>query len=73
MILDFARRMPAVLDDERVWSDRKVDADASLQARRAEKKTRQQTFGDERRRQIASHKKQVEGGKAADVRGATLH
>lgn len=42
---------------------------ADIQARRAEKKNNQKTFGDERRRQIASHKKTVEGGKAADVRG----
>lgn len=42
---------------------------ADVQARRAEKKSNQKTFGDERRRQIASHRKTVEGGKAADVRG----
>jgi protein LTV1 len=47
--------------------DKHDEANADAQARRQEKKTRQQTFGDERRRQINTHKRMVAGGKAADL------
>jgi protein LTV1 len=37
------------------------------QARRAEKKSHKETFGDERRRQLKTQAKSVGGGKAADL------
>lgn len=39
----------------------------TYQARRVEKKTRQEAFGTERRKALASHKKLVGGGRAADL------
>jgi protein LTV1 len=40
---------------------------ADTQSRRAEKKAHTATFGDERKKQLASQKKMVAGGRAADV------
>lgn len=38
-----------------------------IQSRRAEKKAHTATFGEERKKQLATHKKMVGGGRAADV------
>jgi protein LTV1 len=38
-----------------------------IQARRAEKKQHKATFGDERKRQLATHKKMVGNGRASDL------
>lgn len=40
---------------------------ADYQSRRAEKKAHTATFGEERKKQLATHKKMVGGGRAADV------
>jgi protein LTV1 len=40
---------------------------AYAQSRRAEKKAHTATFGEERKKQLASHKKMVAGGRAADI------
>jgi hypothetical protein len=39
----------------------------TFQARRAEKKSHTQTFGDERKKQLNHHKRMVGDGKAADL------
>jgi protein LTV1 len=46
---------------------RKAGVKAERANRRAEKKAHKETFGDERKRQIATHAKAVSGGRAADV------
>lgn len=46
---------------------RKAAVKAERAARRAEKKSHTATFGEERKKQLASHKKMVGGGRAADV------
>ncbi|WRT69714.1 uncharacterized protein IL334_006704 [Kwoniella shivajii] len=51
---------------------RKAAVKAERSARRAEKKSHKETFSTERKRQLASHKKLVSNGRAADVAvGAT--
>lgn len=46
---------------------RKAAVKAERASRRAEKKQHKQTFGDERKRQLASQKKMVSNGRAADM------
>ncbi|OCF42599.1 protein LTV1 [Kwoniella heveanensis CBS 569] len=46
---------------------RKAAVKAERSARRAEKKSHKETFSTERKRQLASHKKLVSNGRAADV------
>ncbi|WWD20322.1 hypothetical protein CI109_104798 [Kwoniella shandongensis] len=46
---------------------RKAAVKSERQARRAEKKSHKETFSTERKRQLASHKKLVSNGRAADV------
>ena len=46
---------------------RKNAVKAERAARRVEKRNHQKTFADERKRQLANHKKMVGGGKAADL------
>jgi len=49
------------------FSSRVSRSSTDLQSRRAEKKAHTATFGDERKKQLATHKKMVGGGRAADV------
>lgn len=44
-----------------------VEITPDRQARRAEKKSHTQTFGDERKKQLQHHKRMVGDGKAADL------
>ncbi|KAK8849693.1 hypothetical protein IAR55_005028 [Kwoniella newhampshirensis] len=46
---------------------RKAGVKAERQARRAEKKSHKETFSTERKKQLASHKKLVSNGRAADI------
>jgi protein LTV1 len=46
---------------------RKAAVKAERANRRAEKKSHKETFNEERKRQIAGHRKAVTGGKAADI------
>ncbi|KAL7425169.1 Protein ltv1 [Cryptotrichosporon argae] len=52
---------------------RKAGVKAERSARRAEKKQHKETFGTERKRQLASHQKLVANGRAADLSVASAH
>ncbi|WVQ95802.1 hypothetical protein IAU59_002901 [Kwoniella sp. CBS 9459] len=59
-----ARQKGETTEDKKA---RKAAVKAERSARRAEKKSHKETFSTERKRQLASHKKLVSNGRAADV------
>ncbi|WVF68249.1 hypothetical protein IAT40_003014 [Kwoniella sp. CBS 6097] len=59
-----ARQKGETTEDKKA---RKAAVKAERSARRAEKKSHKETFSIERKRQLASHKKLVSNGRAADV------